>query len=511
MNENDPIGSLRQSQRVVLQLAVLIVALCGIVYELIIASISSYLLGDSVYQFSLTIGLFMFAMGMGSLVTRNFNRNLIERFVITEVLIAMVGGVSSVVLFCVFPWTVFYQPVMYTLILLIGMLVGVEIPLLIRVLSESGGFSKSVANVLALDYFGALVGSVAFPLFLLPFLGLFRASFCIGLLNGLIALICIIVFWDTVRRPKLWMATTVGSLIVLTVGVVYASSIMRFAEGQLYTDLVVFSRQTPYQNIVLTKHEVTNEHRLYLDGHLQFAQRDEYRYHESLVHPVMSLPGSRKRVLILGGGDGMVAREVLEYDDVEQIELVDIDPEITRLCRTFPAIKQLNRASLESSRLKIHHVDAFSFLRNSTQVFDRIIIDLPDPHNEALSKLYSVEFYKMVRRRLSSDGYFATQSASPWVTRTAYWMIAGTIAAADMRTHSYHITVPNFGIWGFHIAAANGEVPLEFDLPPDTQYLTREIMQQAACFGKDESRVETVVNSIFEPKLYLLYHEELKN
>ncbi len=510
---------IRLDQRIVLQVSVLIVAFCGIIYELIIATISSYLVGDSVYQFSLTIGLFMFAMGMGSLITAMFDRDLIGWFVINEVVIAIVGGLSSIILFAVFPWTAFYYPVMYTLILLIGFLVGLEIPLLIRVLSVKNGFRNSVAHVLALDYFGALVGSVAFPLLLLPFLGLFRASFCIGLLNGLIAIVNIYVFRDRIRRPILWLVVTSTSLVLLTVAMVYASFIARFSEGQLYTDQIVFSKQTPYQHIVLTKNEQTGEHRLYVDGHLQFAERDEYRYHESLVHPVMSLPGPKRRVLILGGGDGMAAREVLKYTEVEKIDLVDIDPEIVRLCRTFPAIKELNKSSLDSDKLEVHNEDAFLFLRDSLMSidkdqaavssklikYDRVIIDLPDPHNEALCKLYSLEFYKLIRLNLSEGGCIATQSASPWVTRDAFWSVAKTIEAAKLKTFSYHITVPNFGVWGFHLAR---QTPIEpaFHLSAKTRYLTDEVMEHAAIFGKDEAREHAVVNSIFEPKLYLLYH-----
>jgi spermidine synthase len=514
---------LRLDQRVVLQASVLIVALCGIVYELIIATIASYLVGDSVYQFSLTIGLFMFAMGMGSLVTAKFRQNLISRFVVNEVLIAIVGGLSSIILFTVFPWTVLFYPVMYSLILLIGFLVGLEIPLLIRVMSDTSGFRESVANVLALDYFGALIGSVAFPLLLLPFLGLFRASFCIGLLNGFIAILNIYVFWDRIQRPIFWLTTTIFTLVLLMFAMVYASFIARFAEGQLYSDQIVFSRQTPYQHVVLTKSERSSEHRLYVDGHLQFAERDEYRYHESLVHPVMSLPGPKKRVLILGGGDGLAAREVLKYAEVEKIDLVDIDPEIVRLCRSFPAIKQLNESSLDSQKLEVHNQDAFRFLRDSLATttvgqsnsssanngYDRVIIDLPDPHNEALCKLYSVEFYKLVRQNLRAGGCFVTQSASPWVTREAYWSVAKTIEAAELETYSYHITVPNFGVWGFHLATDKIGTP-DFRIQAETRYLTDEIMKHATIFGKDESRENGVVNSIFEPKLYLIYHRGLK-
>lgn len=506
----DPILSLSTAQRSVLQVSVLIVALCGIVYELIIATISSYLLGDSVYQFSLTIGLFMFAMGMGSLITRRFRDRLIDWFVATEVLIAFIGGLSSILLFFVFPWTVFYKPVMFTLILVIGGLVGLEIPLLMRILSETGGIRKSIAQVLALDYFGALVGSVAFPLLLLPFLGLFRASFGIGLLNGLIALLNIVVFTNVLRRPRMWYLLVAFCLLTLSIALFLSNAIKSFAEGQLYADQIIYSEQTPYQKIILTRNDFDGRHRLYVDGHLQFAERDEYRYHEALVHPVMSLVGSRKQVLVLGGGDGLAIREILKYESVEQIDLVDIDPQITNLCRDFPAIRRLNEGALSHPKVTIHNVDAFHFLRKTEKRFDRVIIDLPDPHNEALSKLYSKEFYMLVRRKLDDNGYFATQSTSPWVTRQSYWTIGHTIDAVHQDRLSYHVLVPNFGDWGFHLASPGKPIPELPAFQVKTRFLNKEIFEAAKLFAKDSNEMTTGINSIFEPRLYMLYLGEMR-
>jgi spermidine synthase len=502
--------ALSASRRAVLLLSVLIVALCGIVYELIIATVSSYLLGDSVLQFSVTIGLFMFAMGIGSYLTRLMGRRLLERFVAVELVIAFVGGISSVLLFVVFPYTAWYRPVMYGLILAVGTLVGLEIPILARVLSDAGGIRRSISDVLALDYFGALLGAVGFPLLLLPMLGLFRASFSIGLLNALVALVNIYAFAPVLRRPKLWFGAVACLLLALTGAVLGAGEILRFAEGRLYTDRIVFAEQSPYQRIVVTRNEETGRHRLFLDGHLQFAERDEYRYHEALVIPVMSLPGRRSRVLILGGGDGLAAREVLKYPDVESVRIIDIDPAVTRFCASFPPFRTLNGGSLEDRRVTVTNADAFSWLREGTSRFDRILVDLPDPHNEALAKLYSREFYGLLRRRLDDDGYFVTQSSSPFVTRNTFWSIGATIRAAGMAARGYHVTVPTFGIWGFQIGAATGEVPDEFAIESGrTRFLTPGLLAGALRFPKDMAPVKGEVNSIFEPTLYLTYQKEV--
>jgi len=289
-----------------------------------------------------------------------------------------------------------------------------------------------------------------------------------------------------------------------------ASSILRYAESRLYADRILYTEQTPYQRIVLTVGEQTGRIRLYLDGHLQFAEMDEYRYHEALVHPLLSLPGRRARVLILGGGDGLAAREVLGYEDVERIDLVDIDPAMTKLCSTFPAIRALNGGALDDERVTLHHVDAFAFLRGEGPRFDRIVVDLPDPHNEALAKLYSVEFYRLLGRRLEEGGFFVTQSTSPWLTRETFWSVAETIRAAGMRVRSYGITVPSFGVWGFQLGAAADRVPERFPIPEErTRFLTAAVMEGAVRFAKDTAEVEGTVNSIFEPGIYLKYLEEV--
>jgi spermidine synthase len=501
---------LTKSRAAVLQVSVLVVALCGIVYELLIATVSSYLLGDSVRQFSVTIGLFMAAMGLGAYITRFINTHLIARFVIIEILVALVGGLSTVILFLVFPWSGFYQPTMYGLIIIIGTLVGMEIPLLTRVLSETGDIRRSIADVLSLDYLGALIGSVAFPLFLLPFLGLFRASFVIGFFNAGVALFNVAVFSTLLRFPRRYAALAFLVCALLISTLITNERITAFAEGQLYADRIIFSEQTPYQKIVLTREDGTNRHRLYLDGHIQFAEKDEYRYHEALVHPMLSASGPRKEVLILGGGDGLAVREILKYDDVERITLVDIDPAITRICSTLAPITRLNQGALQDPRVVIRNEDAFAFLRQSKEIFDRVIIDLPDPHNEALSKLYSVEFYNLLARRLTADGLMVSQSTSPLMTRETFRAIGETMSSAGFEVLRYKVNVPSFaGDWGFTLAGRPGSLPTAFTIPEaKTRFLTNAVMEAATVFAKDEQVLSALTNSIFEPKLYLTYNRE---
>ncbi len=494
----------------VLLFSILIVALCGIVYELIIGTVSSYLLGNSVYQFSLTIGFFMFSMGLGSLVSKYFDDQFVRNFILVEIAIALIGGICSILLFITFPHArALYEMVMYGLILVIGALVGMEIPILTTLLAEKSKLKESIANVLSLDYIGALIGSVSFPLLLLPSLGLVQSSFAIGLINIFVAVVNVMIFRNYLKNYKTLLVLCLGIMVLLTWFIFFGNYITRFAEKHLYFDQVIYSEQTKYQKLVMTRSVTNREHRLYIDGYIQFSSRDEYRYHEYLVHPVLAAPGSRKNVLILGGGDGLAAREVLKYDDVELIHLVDIDPEMLRIARELPVLRHLNGMALAAERLTTFAEDAFTFINRPGILYDRVIIDMPDPHNEAINKLYSREFYIMIKRRLNPDGVLVTQSSSPFFTRQVFWSIENTLADIFPSTLSYHATLPSFGIWGFNMASSREELTAELHFDVETKAITTETMLAATIFTKDMQKVETPVNSIMEPKLYQLYIRDL--
>lgn len=500
--------SIQQSR--ILLFSILIVALCGIVYELIIGTVSSYLLGNSVYQFSLTIGVFMFAMGLGSLISKYFDDQYVRNFIIIEIIIAFVGGICSILLFMAFPFARgLYELVMYSLILIIGALVGMEIPILTTLLAKRKSMKDSIANVMSLDYLGALIGSVSFPLLLLPTLGLVQSSFAIGLINISIAIVNVYIFKDHLASYKKIRAFCFAILALLIGFMVYGTAITSFAEKHLYFDQVVYSNQTPYQKLVVTRSITNRDKKLYIDGHIQFSSRDEYRYHENLVHPTLSIAGPRKNVLILGGGDGLAAREVLKYDDVELIHLVDIDPEMTRIGKELPFLKRLNNKSMSSPRLTTFNEDAFSFINQAGIMYDRVIIDMPDPHNEAINKLYSREFYTMIKRRMNTGGVLVTQSSSPFFTRNVFWCIEHTLDDVFNNTLSYQASLPSFGIWGFNIARIDLAVPTTFTFDVPTKAITSDTMMASMVFSKDMMKVDTPVNTIMVPKLYQLYIDDL--
>ena len=486
-------------------------ALCGIAYELIISTVSSYLLGNSVYQFSLTIGFFMFSMGVGSYLSKLLADNLIQNFIAVEIAISLIGGVCSLLLLMTFPYTrALYETVMFSLIFSIGALVGMEIPILTSILSNKHSTRDSIANVLSLDYFGALIGSVAFPLLLLPHLGLIRSSFAIGLINIFTALINIHFFKAFLTKPRLMQGISLGVLSMLVLFTVFGTRLSSYAEQHLYFDQVIYKKQTKYQRIVLTQSQTDPDKRLYIDGHIQFSSRDEYRYHESLVHPLMSIPGKRDNILVLGGGDGLAIRELLKYEDIELIHLVDIDAEMTRISSTLPMLTKLNKHSLDDKKVTVFNQDAFSFINQAGIAYDRVIIDMPDPHNEAINKLYSKEFYTMIRKRLSSNGIVVTQSSSPFFTPRTFWCIEKTLDYVFDDTLSFHASIPSFGIWGFHLAGASNQIPNTFNFNVKTRFINEDVMNAAMIFADDIAKIDVPVNSIMEPKLYQLYLQDLK-
>ncbi len=494
----------------VLLASIAIVALCGIVYELIIGTVSSYLLGNSVYQFSITIGFFMFAMGIGSYLSQFIGGNLIQRFIYVETVLALVGGICSLALFFAFPFApVLYQLVMFFFIFSIGALVGLEIPLLTRVLAQASGTRRSIANVMSLDYVGALVGSVAFPLMLLPSLGLVRASFAIGLINILVALLNVVYLRRYLPDAKRLGMLVGGVLILMCVLLVAGTRLTSLAQHNLYYDQVIWKKQTPYQSLVMTNNWQRGDLRLFIDGHIQFSEADEHRYHEALVHPVMSYPGPARRILVMGGGDGLAVREILKHDQVREVDLVDIDPAMTDLGRDFAPLAKLNKRALHDPRVKVYNTDAFIFINKPGPLYDRVILDFPDPHNEAIAKLYSQEFYTMLRRRMSPAGVVITQSSSPYFARRTYWSVERTLDKVFAGTLSFHLPVPAFGLWGFHIATvAPDSDPGAFGV--ETRYLTEAVFGAAQVFGKDIARPGEAlpVNTIFEPVLYQLYLQD---
>src|SRR5215471_54345 len=314
----------------ILLLHVLIIATCGLVYELLAGTLASYVLGDSVTQFSLVIGIYLSAMGVGAWISRRIDTDIARRFVEVELGVALLGGCSAPLLFFSFARAAWFHPVLYGVVFAIGVLVGLELPLLMRILKHNLEFKDVVSRALTFDYLGALVASVAFPLLLVPRLGLVRTSLLFGLVNAGVGLWATWVLAPMLAKRVLGLrARGVIVIALLGVAIIKADALTSLAEDQLFADEIIYTKTTPYQRIVVTRGRAGFQ--LFLNGQLQFSSADEYRYHEALVHPAMMVAGAPRRVLVLGGGDGLALREILKYPTVEAATLVDLDPDMTRL------------------------------------------------------------------------------------------------------------------------------------------------------------------------------------
>jgi len=493
---------------ILLFITVLLIAACGLIYELIAGTLASYLLGDSVLQFSTIIGCYLFAMGIGSALSRYIDRGLAYRFVWIELLLGVIGGCSSALLFLAFAYTQGFQLLMYSLVVVIGILVGLEIPLLMRLVRGRYHFRDVVAHVLTFDYLGALGASLLFPILLVPYLGLVRSAMLFGVINVLVALWSTFLFASQIATVRALRSLCVVVLCGLAVGLAEAKRITAAAEDNIYADEIIFSRDTRYQHIVLTRFK--NDIRLFLSSHLQFSSRDEYRYHEALIHPGLSAIPVPRHVLVLGGGDGLAVREILKYPQIESVTLVDLDPEMTKLFSTNPMLTALNQKSFLSPKVHIINADAFPWVDSNTDSFDFIVIDFPDPTNYSLGKLYTTAFYKAVARHLSVQGLMVVQSTSPMFARDSYWCIAETLKQAGLQTYPYHVYVPSFGEWGF-VIAGHRDFQLPASLPAGLRFVSVVGLPAMFQFPPDMSPLTMKPNRLNDQVLVRAYDQDWKD
>ncbi|MEU6339847.1 polyamine aminopropyltransferase [Streptomyces sp. NPDC046977] len=441
---------------------VFVCAACGLVYELELVALASYLVGDSVTQASVVLSVMVFAMGVGSLLAKRLTCTPAVGFAAVEIALALVGGLSVMGLYAGFAWYGQSRPAMVGLAFAIGVLIGAEVPLLMTLIQrirrqEAGG---AVADLFAADYVGALVGGLAFPFLLLPCLGQLTGALFTGAVNAVAG--GIVVLWlfraDVTARARARLLTAnVAVLAVLAAAAWAAGPFERAAREALYGGHVRLAERTAVQEVVLTGPPL----RLWLDGRLRVSGRDEYRYHEALVHPAMA--GPHRRVLVLGGGDGLALREVLRHPGVRSVTLVDLDAELVALARTDPELSRLNRHAYRDPRVRVRAGDAFDWLRRSPQApgaYDVVLADLPDPGMSRSAKLYSQEFYGLAERALAPGGRLAVHAGAP---QQGFWTVDATVRAAGFRTADYWV-----GDWGFVLAARH---PPPLRLAADTPRL----------------------------------------
>ncbi|MGW4564123.1 polyamine aminopropyltransferase [Streptomyces sp. NPDC004561] len=437
--------------RFLVLVCVFVCAACGLVYELELVAFASYLTGDSVTQSSVVLSVMVFAMGIGSLGAKRLRWHAAAGFGAVETALALIGGCSAMALYAVFAWTGGWggmwadgpRCLLVAFSLAIGLLIGAEVPLLMELIQrirrqDAGG---AVADLFAADYVGALVGGLAFPFLLLPFLGQLTGALLTGTVNVVAggALVLGLFRRDLTRRAR-WTLLLVGLVVlgVLASAAALAGDFERAARHAVYGGDVRVAVQSGVQEVVLAGGTGGRPLDLFLDGRLRVGGRDERRYHEALVHPAMS--GPHARVLILGGGDGLAAREVLRHRGVRRVDVVEPDPCLIRLARHDPGLSAANGHAFDDPRVHLAAADALGRLRGApTAAYDVVIADLPDPGITASTKLYSQEFYGLTRRVLAPGGRLVVH-AGPVVTRPrVFWTVAATLRAAGFALTPYRV------------------------------------------------------------------------
>ncbi len=537
-----------------LGLSMFLTGASGLVNEYVLSTVSTYILGNSIEQFSITIALMMGMMGLGGWSQKFLSdENLIEKFITIEISLSILGSFAPIGIYLAFGYVDNFALIYYTFVMLIGFLIGFEIPFIIRVNEKySNNLKANLSLVMAADYVGSFIGALVWVYILLPNFPLTKISFIITAFNFIIAVLTYTYF----RKAGLIKAnikipiTIVISTIILVFGFTNVTKWEFTLEQKLYEDPVISSKTTKYQHLTITHNKQLDEYRLYINGNVQFSSLDENRYHEELVHPIMSIKKDHKKVLVIGGGDGLVVRELNKYKDIKKITLVDLDPGMVQFAKTNKILTKINQHSFDNAKvtvlnnkavtpaglkkliisnsedkknkntikknLAIIHIDADLFLNSlKEKEYDVVIIDLPDPSSIELVKLYSKEFYMKLRRVMKDDAMFIIQSTSPYHAKESFLMIGRTIEAAGFDTIPLHMNIPSFGEWGWFIAWKNGNYSKKelyskidklekFDV--NTSYLTPNVFRASLVFGKKELTPQILgVNTLMQPKLLQVY------
>ncbi|PID52094.1 MAG: spermidine synthase [Candidatus Moraniibacteriota bacterium] len=529
----------------------------GLVNEYILATMTTYILGNSIEQFSIVIAAMMLMMGLSGWVQEKISDEYnIEKFIIIETLLAILGGFAPIAIYAAYGFfTDHFVFVHYFFVLSIGFLIGFEIPIVMRIINQYGiGIKKNLKIVYAMDYIGAFVFAIVWITFLLKHFPLTEISFFVNGFNFFVACVTIgyFVVQNVIVKRRVVILVLIATALSLVYGYMHNRSWNVLMEQKFYDDPIVHVETTKYQHLVLTQDKKRNDVRLYINGATQFSSTDEKRYHELLVHPAMTISHDVKNVLILGGGDGLALREVLKYRDVKSVTLADLDPDMVKFASTHPIMRKLNRDSFADARVfvrktnnlksigpdtvylqsdtvhvdesekvefvaqvDVYHVDADRFLSElHGKKWDVIIIDFPDPSSVELAKLYSREFYRKLQWIMHDDTIVAIQSTSPYHAKEAFLTIQRTMNAAGLKTIPYRQNIPSFGDWGYMLAwrgaisvkSMKDKIRDVDNFHITTDFITPDVMIASMAFGKNELvSKNTCVNSLMMPCLLNQY------
>ncbi|MFQ5451492.1 MAG: polyamine aminopropyltransferase [Nitrospinaceae bacterium] len=506
----------RPGLSLVLKICMFATGCAAMVTEYTLATLASYLIGDTIFQWTAVISLMLFSMGLGSRKSRKILSHLPDRYVLIEFGLSLFCTFSAIFCFWVSAFTPHTALIIYGIACLIGFFTGLEIPLVTRINEKYEPLRVNISSVLEYDYYGSLAGGALFAFLLLPFLGLTYTPILLGAINLLVAGLILWKFPDLLQWAPRLTKTFAALLLAIALAGVFAKPIILFGEQHKYKDKIVYEEQSRYQKIVITRWK--KDYWLFLNGSTQFSTYDEERYHEPLVHPALRLLKERADILVLGGGDGLAVREILKYPGVRQVTVIDLDPAMTRLARTHEILLEINRGSLNDSRVTVHNRDAYQFIQDTNHLYDAIIVDLPDPKTVSLSLLYSAGFYKSARRHLKPHGVLVTQSTSPLYSPEAFLCIKKSMEAAGFSVVPYQNSIPTMGKWGWNLGVKSETMDsgrmkallqqLDFS-NVETRFLNKDAMVAMVHFGKGlfERQGQIEVNTQFNHVLLRYYRK----
>jgi len=539
--------------RIIVYIITFLMGGIGIAYEYTLSKVASDLLGNTMMQWAIIIGVMMLCMGIGSDIQKHIpDKDILSRFIWYEILLGILGGFGPVFLIWIFGVSRdHFALVHYTLSVLIGLLIGIEIPVLARINEKYTPLLRiNLGGILRMDYIGAFVGALAWIFVLTRIYSLTETAFFLGFLNISVAMLAYLFLLKDKGKAVIAGIGIILSLTSVSVGGILAPKWTRYAEQHLFRDKIIFTATTQYQHIVMTR-KTDGTIFCYINGNLQFSSIDEHWYHEHLVHTAMHVAPVRRNVLVLGGGDGLAVREILKYSDVSQVTVVDIDPVMTDLATNNQYLRALNGGAFSDSRVRsisnraitpgkpipvmirdrryfnaaqvdtaarvhIFNMDAAQYVAQAPGVYDVIIIDFPDPAHIDVAKLYSKSFYTNIRAKLARDGIFVQQSSSPVYAKEAFLCIGRTMRAADLTVAPFHDNIPTFGEWGWWIGGAspaiqklplNSRVEALDTLRVTTEYLSPAVIKSSFVFGKGQlETADTCINTLLNNNLFTLYN-----
>ncbi|MEN8137720.1 MAG: polyamine aminopropyltransferase [Bacteroidota bacterium] len=503
----------KSNQSYVLKIALFLTGISGIVAEYVLSTLASYFLGNSIVQWTMILSTMLFSMGLGSRLSKSLKSHLVEKLIVVEFSLSILTSLAALSVYTVSAFTEYTGLFIYLMSISIGTLIGLEIPLVTRINEQYEPLRVNIASVMEWDYFGSLIGGIFFAFVGLPLLGISYTPFILGVTNFIVAIWLFYKMNQNIKLHKKAILQIFGVMVslILFLGYIYTDEIILFGEQHKYKDRIIFETQSKYQKITITQWK--NDYWLYINGNEQLSTFDEFLYHEPLVHPIMKMVKEHKDILILGGGDGFAVKEILKYRDVEKITMVDLDPAMTDLGKNNEIIRRFNKDSMHSDKLKILNEDGFNYLENTSEFYDVIIVDLPDPKSVEINKLYTKEFYQIAKIHLRQNGMIITQAGSPYYSTEAFNCIETTMKEGGFNTLPLHNQVMTLGEWGWIMGSK--KIPseklkkklrtIQFD-DIETRWINNEAMLQITSFGKDMFKSKDLeINTINNPVLYQYY------